>query len=195
VGLVHRRLPGCHAPRRGEGSFGILAYGSCGYTNRRVGRWRVVQHAAALASSRDGTKERPGRRPLKKASAQQTLAPPARRPAPQRPRARSDGSLPFPRAQYAASADANPDYPGAPRRMRIQPAGAAQAAPASAARRGGAPSPRALARAAWPPPTVSRCCSGSLNRARMFPGEPRDRAAPSSSSLSPRLHTRPPRPA
>jgi hypothetical protein len=44
-------------PKRGEGSFGILAYGSCGYTN-------------------------------------------------------SGGGLPYPRAEYAAAADANADYPG-----------------------------------------------------------------------------------
>ncbi|GBF89114.1 hypothetical protein Rsub_01831 [Raphidocelis subcapitata] len=51
------RIARAYDPTRGEGSFGILAYGSCGYTN-------------------------------------------------------GDGSLPFPRAAYAASADANPDYPG-----------------------------------------------------------------------------------
>ena len=52
-----RSRPHLPCAARGNGSFGILAFGSCGFTN-------------------------------------------------------SDGSLPFPRAAYSASADANEDFPG-----------------------------------------------------------------------------------
>ncbi|WIA23970.1 hypothetical protein OEZ85_013605 [Tetradesmus obliquus] len=52
-----KSVAAAYDPSRGEGSFGILAYGSCGYTNE-------------------------------------------------------GGALPFPRTQYAASADGSPDFPG-----------------------------------------------------------------------------------